>query len=138
MLAEETGYTMGKDMFTFMVPGIVGDGIQMVWDAGGAKGRMMMEKIVGHAMPTSLTGEIIAFLAFMQGSPIAVNKAGKRVCDETIMQNMAVGANIIDYQQDRTVYKVLDDSIVRHLRKNGLEFPTEVFPDDPTENFDAL
>ena len=138
LIAKETGYALGKDMFTFMVPGVVGDGVKMAWKAGVGKGRMMMEKIVGHGLPTAMSGETIQFLNFMQGSPIAVNKAGERVCNEAVMQNMAIGANIIDYQQDRTVYKILDDQIIRHLRRHGQEFPTEVMQGDPTENFEEV
>lgn len=135
-LIQENGYTLFKDMFTFMIPGITGDGLRMAWKAGVGKGRMMMEKIVGHGLPTAMTGEAINFLCFTQGSPIAINKAGERVCDESVMQNMAIGANIIDYQQDRTVFKVLDDQMIRYFRKHGVEFPSEVFPGDPTEGFE--
>lgn len=138
MIAQNTGYTMGKDMFTFMIPGIVGDGVKMVWEAGGKHGRMMMEKIVGHAMPNVLMGEINQFLNFTQGSPIGINKAGQRVCDESVMQNMSIGANIIDIQQDRTMFKILDDKMIRYFKKNGQEFPNEVFPGDPTINFDEV
>lgn len=138
MIAENTGYNMGRDMFTFMVPGIVGDGIRMAWDAGVGKGRMMMEKIVGHGLPTAMTMETPQFLNFLQGCPIAVNKNAERVCDETVMQNMAIGANIIDYQQDRTVYKILDDKMIRHLRRDGQEFPTEVYQGDPTVDFEEV
>lgn len=138
MVAKETGYTIGKDMFTFMIPGITGDGVRMVWEAGGQHGRMMMEKITGHAMPPVLYGEINQFLNFLQGSGIGINKAGKRVCDESVMQNMSIGANIIDRQQDRTIYKIIDDKLIRYFRKNGQEFPNEVFPGDPTLNFDEV
>lgn len=71
LIAQNTGYTIGKDMFTFMILGIVGDGVKMVWDAGGKHGRMMMEKIVGHAMPNVLMGEINQFLNFMRAAPSA-------------------------------------------------------------------
>lgn len=138
LVASETGYTMFKDMFTFMVPGVVGEGIKMAWKAGAGKGRMMMEKIVGHGLPTAMTMETPQFLNFMQGSPIAINKAGERICNEEVMQNMAIGANIIDYQQDRTVYKVLDDKTIRHLRKYGQDFPTEVYQGDPTVDFETV
>ncbi len=138
LVASETGYTIGKDMITFMIPGVVGDGVKMVWNAGGKKGRTMMEKIIGQTIEAVMRMELNQYLNFLQGSPIAVNKAGCRVCDESVMQNMAIGANIIDYQQDRTVYKILDDKMIRYFRKNGQEFPNEVFPGDPTENFEEV
>ena len=136
MVKECTDYTLLKDMFTFMVPGVVGDGIKMVWDVGGMHGRMMMEKIQGNTIPGAATGEYPGFLCFMQGSPIAVNKYGYRVCNEIVMQNPSLHANIIDMQQDRSVFKILDDKMIKLFAKKGLEFPSEVFPGDPTIDFD--
>lgn len=138
MLYSETGYTAGKDMFTFMIPGIAGDGVKMAWEAGVGKGRMMMEKIVGNALPTIMTEGVGQFLNFLQGSPIAVNKAGRRVCDESVMQNLSVAANIIDCQQDRVLFRILDDKMIKYFRKNGQEFPNEVIAGDPTDNFDEV
>ena len=135
MIKEYTGYTLNKDMFDFEVPGIVGDGIKMAWAAGAGKGRMEMERIMGSVLPGVSQGQRPQARAFWQASLIAVNKSGYRVCDESIMQNGAVAGNVIDYQQDRTVYMVLADSVVRHFKQKGIDFPTEVFHEDPMENF---
>lgn len=55
-----------------------------------------------------------------------------------MMQNMSIGSNIIDIQPDRTMYKILDDKMIRYFKKNGQEFPNEVFPSDPTIRFDEI
>jgi len=135
MIKEYTGYTLDKDMFDFKVPGIVGDGIKMAWAAGAGKGRMEMERVLGHAMPGAELGMVPQVRAFQQATPLAINKSGYRVCDESVMQNSAVGANIIDYQQDKTVYMVISDSILRHFKQKGIDYPNEVFHEDPLENF---
>lgn len=136
MVKELTGYTCGKNMFGFMIPGIVGDGIKMAWEIGAGKGRIMMEKIIGNTIPDAATGHVPGFLCFIQGLPIAINKSGKRICNEVAMQNHSVAGNIIDIQEDKTIYKILDSGMVKHFRRYGLDFPSEVFNIDPTENFD--
>lgn len=138
MIREHTGYTMGKDLTTFMIPGIVGDGLKMAWAAGAGKSRMEMERIIAMTLPGAMLGERPQASLFNQGGAIAINKSGYRVCDESVMQNMAVAANIIDFQQDRALYRIADDAMVEHYRKNGLDFPSEVFQGDPTADFETL
>ena len=45
MIREFTGYEWGKDLFSFQIPGITGDGIRLAWEAGAGKGRMSLERI---------------------------------------------------------------------------------------------
>lgn len=137
MVKTFTGFTLGKDMFKRLIPGIDGDGCRMAWAAGAGKSRMEMELVVGQALPGAGLGEHPQTFAFRQGCPIALNKSGFRVCDESVMQNATIGANIIDFQQDKVVFMVLDDGIIEHFRRDGLDYPSGVFSDDPTENFDA-
>ncbi|MBQ9031427.1 MAG: FAD-dependent oxidoreductase [Parasporobacterium sp.] len=136
MVKEYTGYTVFQDMFDFMIPGITGDGLRMAWEAGAGKGRMMMEKIPGFTIAEAAIGQLPQVMLFFQGGPIAVNKLGKRVASEEAMQNHSVCANIIDIQPERSVYRIADEKMVRYYSKHGLDFPSEVMPGDPTENFD--
>lgn len=136
MIKEYTGFTYGKDITTFMVPGVVGDGIKMAWAAGAGKSRMEMERIIGMPLPGAMVFERPQSTIFNQGAAIAINKSGYRVCDESVMQNMAVGANIIGYQQGRELWRMLDDVAVEYYRNNELDFPSEVFQDDPTVDFE--
>lgn len=136
MVKQYTGYTLGEDMFKRVIPGIVGDGLRMAWAVGAGKSRMEMERIVGQALPGAGTGEHPQVMAFRQACPIAVNKSGYRVCDESVMQNTSVAGNIIDFQPGKAVYMVLSDSIIEHFRKKGIDYPSGVFHDDPMENFE--
>lgn len=138
MVKEHCDYTLNKDMFDFMIPGIMGDGIRMAWEAGAGHGRMEMERTGAPNIPGANLGQWPQAILFMQAGPIAINKSGYRCCDESVMQNGSVAGNIVDYQQGRVLYKVLGDDMVKHYRRNGMDFPNEVFPGDPTENFDQL
>lgn len=137
MVKEYTGFTMGKDLFKRLIPGITGDGLRMCWAVGAGKSRTEMELIVGQALPGAGTGEHPQVTAFRQACPVAVNLSGWRVCDESVMQNTSVAGNIIDFQQDKAVYVILSDSILRHFRENGLDYPNAVFHDNPCEGFEA-
>lgn len=138
MVKEYTGFTMGKDMFKRLIPGIEGDGVKMCWAAGAGKSRMEMELVVGQALPGAGTGEYPQTMAFRQACPIAVNLSGFRVCDESVMQNATIGANIIEFQQNKCVYMLLSDSILEHFRKEGIDYPSGVFHDDPCKDFEAV
>jgi fumarate reductase flavoprotein subunit len=37
MVKKYTGYELGKDMYSFRIPGLNGDGIRMAWEAGAAR-----------------------------------------------------------------------------------------------------
>ena len=135
MIHEQTGYTLNDDIHTFQVPGIMGEGIQMAWRAGAGHGRMEMERIIFKLLPGSMLGERPEMQAFHQGGILAVNKSGYRVCDESVMQNTSVAANIIDYQQGKTLYCILDDNTLDYYLKHDQDFPSEVFPCDPFTTF---
>ena len=132
MVKEYTGYTLKKDMFSFMIPSIAGDGIRMAWDMGAGKGRMEMERIGGNPLPGISTHALL----FNNAGAIAVNQQGYRCCDESVLQNNAVCGNIIDYQQNHSLYRIVSSDVVKHYRDNGVDFPSEVIRDDPTEGFE--
>lgn len=136
MVKEHTGYTLEKDMFDFMVPGIVGDGIKMAWEIGAGHGRMEMERTGGSPLPGLKLGKYPQARLFGNGGVIAVNKLGYRCCDESVLQNTAVAGNIINYQKDRTMYRILTSNVVKHYRKKGIDFPSEVFHDNSVEGFE--
>lgn len=138
MVREYCNYNLGKDMISFMIPGIVGDGIKMAWEAGAGRGRMEMERITGTPLPGASTGKWPMVGLFRQSGVLAVNKSGYRVCDENVMQNSAIAGNIIDLQQDRTLYKIIDSNLLNYYRRHGMDFENEVFHGDPTEDFEGL
>jgi len=49
LIKKYTGYEWGKDLQSFRIPGLTGDGIRMAWEAGAARTEMRMELI--YLMP---------------------------------------------------------------------------------------
>ena len=130
MIKENTGYDWGKDIFSFRVPGINGDGVRMAWEAGAAKGHMEIEMIMGTPIDDPLK------YVFDQPG-LLVNSLGERFCDEGIISNGAVCANAVKRQPGCKAYMILTDGIIKTYRRNGLDFVTNVRHEDFTKDFDA-
>lgn len=52
---------------------------------------------------------------------LLVNKHGKRIMNETYMQNATYLSNVVARQKDQTGYSIVDTSIVRYYVKNGVD-----------------
>lgn len=118
MIRQETGYTFGRDMFNFAIPGLTGDGIRMAWEAGAAKTPVRMEQAAGIEQADNLPGCVSN--VFFQPN-LLVNKQGKRFMNEEHMQNTTFLSNAVSHQKDRRGYIILDSSILRYYRKNGVD-----------------
>ncbi len=76
MIKEFTGYEWGKDMFSFQIPGITGDGIRLAWAAGAGRGRMSLERIT--ECPINANMKYFSYKAFLQPRALTVNQLGDR------------------------------------------------------------
>lgn len=126
MVSKYTGYTLEKDMFDFMIPGIVGDGIKMAWEVGAGKGRMEMERTGKTPLPDSVSMAHPQCRLFTNAGAIAVNLLGIRCANESVLQNHSINGNIADYQKDRTMFRILSDDAVDYYQRNGSDFVSEV------------
>lgn len=130
-IKKYTEYEYGKDIWNFRIPGLVGDGIRMAWEVGAGKSNFDMEKMAHVAFPEGSN----AALPFMQPNLI-VNLSGDRIMNEEISQNGAVTANVIKRQQNRNAFMIIGDSILRHYKKYGVEWQSNVYrQDNPMENY---
>lgn len=124
MIRDYAGYTWGKDIFSIQVPGITGDGLRMAWAAGAGKGRMSMERITNFAI--GMNEKYISYLTFDQPRALVVNQLGERVLNEEEIRNGAVFANVIDRQPGRYCWMIMDDKIIKHLARHGLDYKNSV------------
>ena len=117
-IKEETGFTFGVDMFNFAVPGNVGDGIKMAWEAGSAKVPVRIEQAANFEGIDELPQSVPNVL--MQPN-LLVNKFGKRVMDEEQMQNTTYLSNACVHQKGRVLYSMVDTSIVKDYIRSGVD-----------------
>lgn len=136
MIKKYTGFEWGKDMFSFKIPGLMGDGIRMAWDVGAAPTEMMMEMI--YMMPEALMMKIDTNLATAFRQPhLLVNLLGERFMNEEIMANTTFTGNAISIQKERCAFLIFDENIKNHMEKEGgIDIISRVHPITKITNFD--
>jgi len=124
MIKKFTGYEFGKDLHSFRIPGLEGDGIRMAWEAGAARTEMHMEMIYG--MPDAMTIGPELHEACRQPH-LMVNLLGERFMNEAIMPNTTFTGNAISMQKDRCGFLLFDEKIKKEMEKD-FDFLSVVFP----------
>jgi fumarate reductase flavoprotein subunit len=124
MIKKFTGYDFGKDLHSFRIPGMAGDGIRMAWEVGAARTEMTMEVIYG--MPEMMTIGPALHEACRQPH-LMVNLMGERFINEGILPNTTFTGNAISIQKDRCAFIIFDDSIRQAMEKD-FDFLSVVFP----------
>lgn len=133
MLKQELGLELGKDVYTFMIPGITGDGLRMMWNAGAQKFGANLEILFKNDrqfdyMP--LAG------MFRQGN-LVINLLGDRFMNEADMSNTTFAGNAIGMQPGHCCWSIIDEGVVRYYKKNGFDFMSLVESDEHVPHFDA-
>jgi len=122
MIKKYTGYEWGRDIFSFRIPGMEGDGIRMAWDAGAASGFMNMHLIydvpLGEKSPQLLP--VYRLVAHQPG--LVVNLSGKRFMNEEIMNNTTFTGNAIAHQKGRCALNIFDDNTRKYYEEHGLDY----------------
>ncbi len=121
MIKEFLGYEWGKDIFTFRIPGIDGEGMKMVWAVGGGKTDVNME--ITYNTPG--TTDIYKTLSETMRQPnLMVNLDGMRFMNEEIMMNTTFTGNAIIRQKGRCGFTIISDEILDYYRAHDLDFIT--------------
>ncbi len=132
-IKEQTGYTFGKDMFNFSIPGLTGDGVKMAWAAGAAKMPVRMEQAADvlhtEGLPMSVAN------VFFQPN-LLVNQQGKRFMNEEQMQNTTFLSNAVSHQKNRRGYIILDRSTLNYYKKHGVDVVSMVRIDPMINDFE--
>lgn len=116
MIRQLTPYEYGKDMFSFQIPGITGDGIRIAWDAGAGHTPGNMEVSYGNL----LTGQYHCLGRVHMQPNLTVNRQGERFINEEIQANTTYTSNALTLQKDSVGFSIIDDTIVDDYRRNGL------------------
>lgn len=112
MIKKHTGYEWGKDLQTFRIPGLEGDGIRMTWEAGAMSTPMRMELSFGVADPMALGLE---WLPLFHQPHLMLNLLGERFMNEA-EGNDSFKGNAIALQKDRQCFFVFDEAIKNEMK----------------------
>ncbi len=131
-ILEKTGYRFGEDLFSFAIPGLMGDGLKMAWEAGADQLPVRIEMAANFEGIEELPEGICN--VFLQPN-LLVNKFGKRVMNEDHMQNATYLSNVVAHQKDKICYSIVDSSIVKYYVRNGIDVVSLVRPNEDVSDF---
>ena len=121
MIEQYMGWKWGEDMFTFRIPGLDGDGMNMVWAIGGKKAPVNME--VTYNTPG--TTDVFKTLSEVMRQPnLMVNLDGKRFLNEALMDNTTYTGNSLLLQKKHMGISIIDSKIVEYYKEHGLDYIT--------------
>jgi fumarate reductase flavoprotein subunit len=132
-IKQYTGFEWGRDFFSMRIPGMVGDGIRMAWEAGGARDNMTMQLTWGFA---DNPGGIRSMGYIFHQPNLIVNLLGERFINEEIVNNGTFTANAIAVQKKRCAFTIFDEYTKELYVKTGLDYPGTI-PEKKVPNFDA-
>lgn len=116
-IKKYVGLEWGKDLFSYRIPGLTGDGIQMAWDAGASKDFMTMEMVF---FAPNTGGYAPIELPFRQPN-LLVNLDGERFINEEVIENPVFTANAIEKQKKKIAYSIIDEELIKHYEEKGLD-----------------
>ena len=131
-IKKETGWDFGKNMFNFAIPGIMGDGLKMMWEAGVDKLPVRIEQAANFEGIDELPQ---AIPNVMLQPNLLVNSHGKRFMNEDYMQNATFLSNAVGQQKDAVGFSIVDSSIVKYYIRNGVDNVSLVRPDPDVSGF---
>jgi fumarate reductase flavoprotein subunit len=131
-LKKYLGLDWGKNCFSYRIPGLVGDGIQMAWEAGAAATEMNMLMI--FSMPTNIPIPFPIEFTLHQPSNIMVNMLGERFVDETV-DAMQVG-KALRKQKDGCAVIIFDEDAKNDFIKTGWDWLPGDMPFSRATGFD--
>ncbi len=132
MIRDKIGLEWGTNVFNFAIPGIMGDGLRMAWDAGADQLPVRIEMAANCGGGEPASGSVSNI--FKQPN-LLVNRFGKRIMNEDFMQNTTYLSNVANHQKDKIVFSIVDSSIVKYYVKNGVEVTSLVDPDPDVSGF---
>ena len=117
MVKEEFGLTLNEDFFPTQIPGINGDGLKMMWNAGAAKFGANIEAI--YQIPDNANWSVLE--TTLRQPNLLVNQFGERFMNEGFMGNTTFTGNALRLQPKNCGYCIMDRGILNMYKKNGMD-----------------
>jgi fumarate reductase flavoprotein subunit len=135
MIKDYTGYEWGKDLFSFRVPGMDGDGLRMAWEAGATKTDIIME--IMYLIPENMVtpNNFIIDGAFRQPC-LWVNCKGERFMNEDAIANTTFAGNAIATQPGKFAFSIFGSALLKKYKKKGSDIQSHVHPLDMFDHFE--
>lgn len=133
MIEKEFGLHIGKDYFPFRIPGITGDGLKMMWEAGAEKFGANIEAI--YQLPDNLNWFLLD--AVLRQPNLMINQLGDRFMNEGDLGNTTYAGNALALQPGNYGYCIMDEGILKQYKKNGPDIVDIVHPAEAFLDFEG-
>ena len=133
MIEKEFGLHIGKDYFPFCIPGITGDGLNMMWEVGAEKFGQNIEAI--YQLPDNLNWFLLD--AVLRQPNLMINQLGDRFMNEGDLGNTTYAGNAIALRPGNYGYCIMDEGILKQYKLNGPDIVDIVHPAEAFLNFDG-
>lgn len=111
-------------MYTFEMPNTCGDGLHMIWEAGGQKAPMMMDTYVGLSKGYGgPLGTAPALACLRQPSNVMVNQKGVRFMREDLCANPGYTGNAVHRQYQGCAISLLDEALYQRFLAQQAKHP---------------
>jgi fumarate reductase flavoprotein subunit len=142
MIKKYTRYEWGKNLQSMRIPGMVGEGIRMAWEAGAAPEGLDIEMLCGVSAfsmkpglapnPAAMGPGLAAF-----GQPnLMVNVLGERFVNEEVMGQAPFAGHAVNRQKGGYAFVLFDGSIAKHYQEHGVDW-VGMFSGRKIENVDG-
>jgi len=123
---------------TFPNAQMTGDGQTAVWEIGGSKGSMGINGhnlVPGPGIIGNTPWIVFNETRTIQEQPhLWINQLGQRFINEELSNDHMTMGTAISNQKDMCSYIVFDESTVRHMEQEGLDYIYMIFPAEKLHN----
>ena len=133
MIHDLIGLDWGKNLFSFAVPGMDGDGFNMCHEVGAGHTPVMME--VMYQLPDNMNHFYVEG-AFRQPC-YWCDCTGERFMPEDEIYNTTFVGNALNRLPGKVGFAIFDAKMLRGWKKNGPDIVSHVHPHDLYEGFEA-
>ncbi|WP_253200925.1 FAD-dependent oxidoreductase [Collinsella sp. zg1085] len=132
MIKERIGFEWGKDLFSFAIPGMDGDGINMCHKVGAGHTPVTMEAM--YQLPDNMNHFYIEG-AFRQPC-YWCDQTGERFMPEDEIYNTTFVGNAINNLPGKVAYAIFDAKMLKRWKKYGPDIVSHIHPHDLYEGFE--
>ncbi|MDF7639346.1 FAD-dependent oxidoreductase [Lactobacillus sp. ESL0791] len=129
MLHDELGLNLNEDFFDFEVPGITGDGLKMMWQAGAKKDKASETVETIFSLPHNI--RYFHSDAGLRQPNLLINQNGERFMNEAEMGNTTYTGNALMLQPGHYAYCIMDGQMLDEYMETGVDIVNIVSPGNP-------
>lgn len=132
MIQEKIGLDWGKNLYSFAVPGMDGDGYNMCHAVGAGRTPVTMEMM--YQLPDNMNHFYVEG-AFRQPT-YWCDRNGERFMPEDDIFNTTFVGNAINHLPGKVGFALFDSRMLKNWKKNGPDIVSHVHPHDLYEHFE--